>query len=505
MANYIYNLANKIDKEKLNQQYLLENKNNNIILAKWILDLDINEIEKKKYYYKIIKNLENEQDIFTIKHKFYNICMFSPEKYNLTINEIDNFQKDYEIILNNIDFLKNNYVYSLTFHLYSNIKNLYNIKYLFPKEEIELWRKDIFNIKNKKIIIAFLCIPIETSPVFFHFIKIYYYLSKLRNNIILILDNNEEDLNEFMKFMLKDLKIIYIKDLDDNSAYEKIKFENIDILISQYGHYKRLNILKMKPCKILINSIDGGFCFPTYFMDYNLSFNKIIKESNEFKFIQLKNLFPIFYKSKFKFTIVKPKYNNKKIKIGLIITGLKISKELLLILKKLLENNNNILLTIYSFNLKDYLKNMLNTYDEEKLIITTYDNSNNYKLKNNLFYLDTFFCNNHSTAGEIISSYRPILTLFNKNKLYGQMTYNIIKNIKMEKELSSDNIDDYYNLVMKYINSESEYYKMYYKFINNIKKYKIIDNKAYAKDLYNKLIKTYNNHKFKTPLVQLDR
>jgi hypothetical protein len=55
MANYIYNLANKIDKEKLNQQYLLENKNNNIILAKWILDLDINEIEKKNIIIKLLK------------------------------------------------------------------------------------------------------------------------------------------------------------------------------------------------------------------------------------------------------------------------------------------------------------------------------------------------------------------------------------------------------------------------------------------------------------------
>ena len=133
------------------------------------------------------------------------------------------------------------------------------------------------------------------------------------------------------------------------------------------------------------------------------------------------------------------------------------------------------------------LKKILDIYDENKLIITTYSNSTNEELKLNLFYLDTFLYNNHTTALEILSAYRPIISYFNKHHYLGSVSYSVIESINMIKELSASNPQSYYNLVMKYINSKKSYYKMFDKFYIKIEKSKILDNKYYAEEFYKKI------------------
>ena len=163
---------------------------------------------------------------------------------------------------------------------------------------------------------------------------------------------------------------------------------------------------------------------------------------------------------------------------------MKISKDLILLLKKVLLHDN-ILLSIYTYVNKDYIYKILETNDSNnKLVITSYNNQTNKDLKSNVFYLDTFICNNHSTANEIISCYRPIISYYNKKYYYGQLSYYFIENLNMQKELSADNLDSYYNLVKKYINSEEEYNKMFQKFKDNLVKSKMLDNKQFAKEYY---------------------
>lgn len=501
--DYKFNLANKLInnydsyKNEVITIYkdLFKNNYNDYNIGLWLINSsDVDHLYKKKLFYNLLKKYNNENDkLQNIKGILYPKFLFESNKFDLSINEIDNFQKDYSLLLSDIDFLKNNKVDFFIFNCFSDINNLYNIKYLI-KEDVIKHRIDKFNIKNDKIKIAILSIGINSSPIMYNFIEVYYYLSKINKDIIIFLENKEEDLNDYCKKMLKDIKIYYIKDLDNDQVYDLIKLENIDILLSMYGHFTRYDILLRKPCKILINGPDGGWIFPSFLMDYNLSFkNNIIKNNNEYKFIKLKHFLPIPKKTNFKIKYKKPLYSNK-IRIGLITTPLKISKDLILLIKKILNNNNNIILTIYGYNLNDYLRKLLNIYDENKLIIKMYDNSTNNELKSNIFYLDTFFFNGCSTAMEIISAYRPIISYYNKDKITGSFSHSVIKNLNMETELSADNVDDYYKLIMKYSKSEKEYYKMFNKFKNNLIKSKMLDNKYYAKCLFDNLISIYKKN-----------
>ena len=272
--------------------------------------------------------------------------------------------------------------------------------------------------------------------------------------------------------------------------------ENIDIVVSMYGHYKRYNILLRKPCKITVSGYEGGMVFPKYFIDYNMLYkNNILKNDDDYNFIYLDDIFPVLKKKDFKLSHKRPIFDSKKIKIGLITTDLKLSKDLIDFIIKLLKNKN-ILLTIYSFVKKEYFQKIIGIFDKNRLLITTYNNDNNYDLKKNLFYIDTFIYNNNATAKEILSAYRPIISFFNKEYLFGMYSKTLIDQLNMSKELCRDNVKDYYDLVMKYVNSEKEYYEMYDKFIKNLEKSKILDNKKYSKNFY-KILDDIKINKYK--------
>jgi hypothetical protein len=487
--DYKFNLAAKLFEKNLKDdtiqiyKELYCNDYNKFNIGIWLIQNDSSFYIKNIFQELIHLNENNENNLWLLKKEFYTRCLFNPHKYDLSINELDNYQKDFTILLSNKDFLKIHKIDFFAFSIFSNIHKLHYIKYLIPEEEVKKHRKDVFHIKNETKKIAFLCIPIEKSPIFYVYIEIFYHLSKLNPSIIIFLDNKEEDLNEYSKLLLKNCTVYFVKDLNDDELYDKIKLENIDILISNYGHFQRMNILLKKPCKILIRGLDGECFFPDYFVDYNLS-NKINLKFT--KIIKLNNYMPIMKKINYKLIFSKPIFNKSKIKIGLITTGMKLSKELITVIKNILQKNN-VLLTIYSFGTKEYLQKILDIYDENKLIITTYNNSTNEELKSNLFYLDTFLFNNHSTALEILSAYRPIISYSNKHHYFGSVSYTMIKNINMTKELSASNPQSYYNLVMKYINSKELYNKMFEKFCICIKKSKILDNKYYTKEFYKKI------------------
>ena len=57
----------------------------------------------------------------------------------------------------------------------------------------------------------------------------------------------------------------------------------------------------------------------------------------------------------------------------------------------------------------------------------------------------------------------------------------------MKEELNANNPEDYYNLVMKYVNSKEEYDNMFSKFHKNLVEGKLLDNEDYSKKLYSKI------------------
>ena len=479
---------------------LFKNKYNDYDIGLWILEnitdstyISEKDWESGNFYKKIFRTLLKRYDndiekLNNIKKIGYHQLVWRPSHFNLNMNDLDKYQKDYKLLLGNKDFLQKNKVDFFMFNAFSDAHNLKMCKYLIPEEFVNEFRQtplNLYNNKHKKI--AFLFSPKERTPSFNSFTNILKYLSRIDNNIILYVDNVEEELSIYQKDCIKNLKINYIRDLDDDTLFNSMVNENIDIIVSMYGHYKRYNILLRKPCKITVSGYEGGMVFPKYFIDYNMLYkNNILKNDDHYNFIYLDDIFPVLKKTDFKLSYKKrqtPIFNSKKIKIGLITTDLKLSKDLINFIIKLLKNEN-ILLTIYSFVKKEYFQKIVGISDKNRLLITTYNNDNNYDLKKNLFYIDTFIYNNHSTAKEILGSYRPMISFFNKEYLCGMYSKTLIDQLNMNKELCRDNIKDYYDLVMKYVNSEKEYYKMYDKFIKNLEKSGLIDNKKYSKNFY---------------------
>ena len=486
---------------------LFKKKYNDYDIGLFILD-NYKNIEDNDLYKKIFSILlyryKNEKINF-IKKIFYNHLLFKPSKFNLTLNELNKYQKDFTTLLGNKDFLNN--IDFWLFNVFSDVNNLKMCKYLIPEETVKKYREiplNLYNNSTKKI--AFLFSPKDKTPSLNSFFNVLKYLSIIDNTIILYIDNLEEELTSYEKDCIKNLTVNYIKNIEDDALFLKMMNENIDILISMYGHYNRYNILLRKPCKVIVSGYEGGMVFPKYFIDYNIIFkNSILKDDDTYRFIQLNDIFPVLKKTDFKLTYKKPIFDPKKVKIGLIISDYKLSKDLILFIIKLLKNNN-ILLTIYSFVKKEYFQKLLGIYDEDKLLITTYNNDNNYTLKDNLFYLDSFLYNNSATAKEILGAYRPIISFYNKNHLFGMYSKTLIVKLNMVKELCRDNVNDYYDLVMKYINSEKEYYKMYKKFVHNLSESGLINNKIYAKQFYKaidniKLIKKDSNNIFEKIII----
>jgi hypothetical protein len=108
-------------------------------------------------------------------------------------------------------------------------------------------------------------------------------------------------------------------------------------------------------------------------------------------------------------------------------------------------------------------------------------------LQNNILFLDTSICNGHSTAMEILSSYRPYISYKNEDYYFGSISYNMIEHINMESELSANNLIDYIKLALYHLKSKENYDLLFKKFIKNLNESKIIDNKFYATDLYNQI------------------
>lgn len=454
----------------------------------------LNNFINDEKYYTLCKNIfsvllyrykEDIDKLNLVKKIGYYYLLWKPSKYNLTTKELNKYQKDYSLLLSDENFLKTTNIDFFMFNVFSDVSNIKKCKFLIDENTIKEHRKIPLNLyNNNKKKIAFLFSPKDKTPSLNSFFNVLKYLSRIDNTIILYIDNSEDELNSYEKDCIKNLNVNYIKNQDNDALFLKILNDNIDILVSMYGHYNRYNILLRKPCKVIVSGYEGGMVFPKYFIDYNIVFkNSVLKSDENYNFIQLNDIFPVLKKTDFKLTYKEPIFDPQKVKIGLIISDLKLSEDLILFIIKLLKNNN-VMLTIYSFVKKEYFQKKCGIYDESKLLITTYNNDNNYALKDNLFYLDSFFCNNHSTSKEILGSYRPIISFYNRKHLFGMYSKTLIVKLNMMKELCRDNVSDYYDLVIKYVNSEKEYYKMYKKFVDNLNESGLINNKIYAKQFY---------------------
>lgn len=448
-----------------------------INIGTWVLEATDEKFDKKYFLSKLANRYVDNMEI---QYKCNLFICANFLKYNFSGDNLYNAQENLSKLLTNVEFLKLGKVNTYYFHFYSKVNNLSNTKYLF--ESIQSIQS-----MEKRNNIGIYMLSINKSPCFKLYKEVYINLSEIDPNIIFFIDSDESEL-EIHKENMKNMKYICVKDLTDDELIRKIKEYKIDVLLANYIHYNRQKLLSNKFCRILVNGFDGGFIFDKSIFDYCFMFETDLNIENT-NLIVLKNFFPFPFLNK---NIISNSNYDKIFKIGLITTNIKFSRDLIKLLSKLL-SNQNIIITIYGF-FSDYEKTRLNDlldYYGENLKFSTYNNL--IELSNNHLYIDTFIYNNHSTCNEIISTYRPIVSFYNKDYYCAQYTKSVISVLDMENELCRDNLDDYYNLVMSYANSRDNYERMYKKFCENLDKSTILDTKEYANSIYRELKKLVDN------------
>jgi hypothetical protein len=259
------------------------------------------------------------------------------------------------------------------------------------------------------------------------------------------------------------------------------------------------------PAKYIMHYLDTSTFYTKNIFDYNLmdkyKYNILQKKyqtiynqpiENDFNFIKLNNplhMTPVSNNC----DLHNPVYNPSNIQVGLISnSSIKFCNNLLLVINKMLYYNQNIYLNIYTYVNNDWLLNNFTKF-KDRIKIKSYSNWDYKKeFQNNILFLDTFICNGHSTAMEILSSLRPFISYNNDEKFFGSISSTMIEHIGMSKELCANNPLSYLKLVLYHLQSKENYDKLYNKFIYKLKNSGIIDNKIYARELYNELEKLNN-------------
>lgn len=445
--------------------------------------------------------LENEY-IDEINFTFLPDVNGHKDKYLLNYDEMKYFQKEIEDKFDKLENLKNIKVKIDPYNLirFSSMKNINKID-----KVIEIPQQNMYNLEyvkdHKKIErLGVYILPKNASPGFKNFRMQIRYLSK-NFNLYLFIDNNEDEMDDIDKEILKKLEnVYYVGSMDDKSLSELIYEKKLTILISIYGFYKRKIMILTKPAAIMVSFQEPPVIYPKTCYDYNLidkNLYNVLKKFNidedKFNFITLKKNFilPIPLYSSFN-KISEPQFDETSIKIGIIMYPPKINYEVIDLINSIIKINKNIIVTIYGYMQEEWIKMI---FPSDQIRHDKYDNSNPVKLLENILFLDPMFINSHSTALEIIKIKRPIIGYVNKDKYLGNFTQSLMKSLNMEKYFLADNLNDYIKLVKLYVYSKELYLKMYSKFIKKLNESSILEEKYYINDFIDNLNSFYKNYK----------
>ena len=497
VINYFKSECN--DYNKFNEHIDFLKKNNLKIDLDASKFLNLNNLKKKKIY----RYLNPNKEINIEKFNFLVDALSNKDRYFLSQNEIENITNDVEELLENDEILLSSNIDPYNFTRFSNIKNLNKLDLLYKKENIKAsnYNFDYINSHDKIENLGLYILPKSASPGFKNFRKNIQYLKK-KFKVYLFIDDNKENLDfNDLNFMDNVYEVNFVSNFTDNELEELIYEKKLTLLIYIYGLYKRRNVVLNKPSPIQISYQEPPVIYPKFIYDYNLIDNNLYDllkkyakiDEERYKIIALKNNFilpmPYYYEY---LKISEPNYNKNNIKIGLIAYSPKISHEIVKLIKNIINLNPNIYITIYGYMDSKWISEIFNS---KQVILDNYDNSDPFKLLENIFFIDSISYNNHSTALEIIKLKRPFIGYLNVNRYHGCFSYSLIKFLKMEKYFLADNIIDYTNLIKLYTYNKNVYKRMYHKFIKKLNESNILENNYYVDDFSDTLNKFYNNYR----------
>ena len=357
------------------------------------------------------------------------------------------------------------------------------------------------NKKNEKIKLGILSADLKAGHSITFFLKTIL-LHYNRDEIEIYLISNQKDpttiSTEISNLVLK---TIDINQLDDLSAFNKIRELNIDIMIDVMGYTSRNRIALFKNRIAKKQVIWMGYCNTTGLknMDYIITDPNLIYDNEKGLYAEQILYLPEIWNTHCGFDferqeIPPPFIKNNHITFGSFNNPAKINENVIICWSKILKNIKNSKLIIKCPNDKHQLTRIKKSL-KEKLILesvifhTSFDDKKNHL---NLYKkidiaLDTFPYNGVTTSFEAIWMGVPVITMagYNFNSRCGE---SINKNLGLDQLIAKDE-NDYVQKAINFANDKEKYINLRKCVFTDAIKSPLFDTKRFAENFFNALRK----------------
>ena len=369
-----------------------------------------------------------------------------------------------------------------------------------PKELID------FKISKKnKINVGFISSDIRSKHSVTYFLKsplTYYNKDKFKIHLYHNHDLvNDDTVLEFNKYVSKYLYISKLKDLD---AINKIREDEIDIMIDLNGFSSnhRLPLLKNRLAPIQISWCGYTNTIGLNEMDYLMVDKNLIKPEEENFYSEKIIYLPNIWNCHSGYTIKRNENNmpletNKFITFGCFNNFKKINEDVIEVWSKILKyiKNSKLFLKTSIATSREFYKQKFNKYGVlESIIFSDYnknfnDHLNEYKKID--IALDTFPWNGVTTSFEAIWMNVPVIVMegYNFNSRCG---YSINKNLKL-LNLIAKNKEEYINKAVSLAKDKEMLLKLRKNLFENVLNSTLFDKKKFSDEFFSSLETVYNN------------
>ena len=500
-----FNLA-QVNKINLNYDLAVDYYNTAIIFDKNFYDS----------YYNLAELLENLKK-YDAAIKCYNKLLVLKPDYPYLLGSIfnlklkicnwDNFEKSQNEIIKNIT---NDRPVSRPLDIVFLIDSL-----KIQKKVIENFSKRNFpqiNIlvknkySNRKIKIGYFSSDFNKShPTGYLIPELFEYHNKNKFDVFTFYFGNKNDskTDRIKKGSTKFFNILNISDFKIAKFCNKIKL-NIAVDINGYIKNCRPNIFASRAAPIQINYLAFPNTMGTKYIDYIVADKILIpNESEKFyseKIIYLNNSYQISdQKREFK----ENNFNKKKYYLPddkfifcCFNNLMKINPNIFNLWMNILKKNNNAILWLLSDdfqsiqNLKFEAKKR--NVNPERLIfcntVSISENINRYKLAD--LFLDTYPCNAHTTANDVLYAGTPLLTLTGET-FASRVSASLLTSLNME-ELITHSEKEYENLAINLSKDKKKIESLKEKLIKEKKKSTLFNSELYTKNIENAYSQAWN-------------
>lgn len=364
---------------------------------------------------------------------------------------------------------------------------------------------------NKKIRIGYVTASLFNHPTMHNIQGLFSQHNRDRFDIYLFGLHYDED-SKYFKNALRDVdKFIDLSKLDDKEAAQKIYDNDVDILIDLQGYITgaRSHIFLYKPAPIQVQYHAYPGTMACNFIDYIITDEIITPQTEEKSFSEKFLYMPECYFITHDKQEISQKTPSKK-ECGLsensfvfccFNTAYKIEPKIFSLWMSILKDVENSVLWLYSGN-KLVIENLKKEakklgVDPKRLVFAPSLPKEDHlaRIKNADIFLDTYYCNAHTTTIDSLHAEVPVITCQGE-KFASRVASSILSTLGMN-ELIVEDFDAYKELAVSLAKDQAKLSEITIKLRKNKKTHPLFNTQLFVKNLEKGFEMIYSNYKAK--------